>query len=139
MFPTAWWIRSNILLEVGFLEVLVLAVIPYSFSIGYFLNSWPISYDPWSYMISIGLGYLVNHVVSTMFVIDNTIWSLYCVILNHHVTGSIMVKSFRLSFLSLTFFLLIRILLDIHRVCSIVLLIFLRWKFAIFLSDHFVR
>ena len=36
-------------------------------SIGMFLNSWPINYDPWSYVISISIGYLDRHLVSTNF------------------------------------------------------------------------
>ena len=59
------------------------------------MNSSPKNSDPWSYMISIGLGYLVKHVFSTNIVIDIAILSSYCVILNHPVTGSIMVTTFR--------------------------------------------
>ena len=43
--------------------------------------------DPWTYTISVGLGYLVNHVVSTKFAIDIALFSSYCVISNHPVTG----------------------------------------------------
>ena len=93
-FPRTWWICSNIALEVGFPEVLGLAVIPYYLSIVDLLNSWPTNSDPWSCMIFIGLGYLDNHIVSTKVAIDIDILSSYCVILNHHVTGSIIVTAF---------------------------------------------
>ena len=53
----------------GVIEVLGLAVIPYSYSIRYFLNLLPINSDPWSYVISVGLGYLVNHIFSNKFAI----------------------------------------------------------------------
>ena len=45
-------------------------------------------------MISIGLGYLDSHVVSTKFVIYIALLSSYCVISNHPVTGSILVTAF---------------------------------------------
>ena len=44
--------------------------------------------DHWSYVIFIGIEYLINHIVSTKFAIDIAILSSYCVILNHPVTGS---------------------------------------------------
>ena len=97
-FSRTWWICPNIVLELGFPEVLGLAVIPYYFPIRDFLNSWPINYYPWSYMISIGLGYLVNHVVYTKFDIVIALLLSYCVILDHPVTGSIMVMAFRFKF-----------------------------------------
>ena len=50
--------------------MLGLAVIPYSISIGDFLNSQNMNSYPWSYVISVGLGYLVNRVASTKFYID---------------------------------------------------------------------
>ena len=49
-------------------------------------------------MISVGLGYIVNHVVSTKFDIDITILSSYCSISDHPITGSIMVTAFRFEF-----------------------------------------
>ena len=49
----------------------------------------------WSYVIYIGLGYLDSHVVSTKFVIVISLLSLYSVILNHPVTGSMIVTAFR--------------------------------------------
>ena len=58
-----------------------LGIYPVLFSIRGFLNSWPINSNHWSYMISVCLVYLVNHVVSTHFVIDIDILSSYCVIL----------------------------------------------------------
>ena len=75
-----------------------LAVIQYSSSIRNFLNSWPINYDSWSYMISIGLGYPFNHIVYTKFTIDIALFSSYWVILNHLVTGSMTVTAFRITF-----------------------------------------
>ena len=58
--------------------------------------------DPWSYVISFGLGYLVNHVVYTKLAIDVYILLTYLVILNHPVSGYIMVMYFRFK---LSFFL----------------------------------
>ena len=66
-----------------------LAFIPYSYSIQGFLNPWPINSDPWSCMISIDLGYIVNHVVYTKFAIDIAILASYCVISNRPITGYI--------------------------------------------------
>ena len=54
-FLRTWKMRSNIVLKVGFLEVLGLAAIPCFFTIRGSLNSQPMNYDPFSYMISIGL------------------------------------------------------------------------------------
>ena len=82
----------------GFTKVLGLTIIPYSISIRYFLNSWPINYFPWSYVISIGLGYLDSHVVSTKLSIDIALLSFYCVNSDHPVTGSIMITDFRFRF-----------------------------------------
>ena len=45
-----------------------------------------------------GLGYLVNHTVSTKLAIDIALMSSYCVILNHPVTWSIMVMDFIFKF-----------------------------------------
>ena len=49
-------------------------------------------------MISVVIGYLVNHIVSTKFSIDIAPLFSYCVISNHPVTGSIMVTAFRSKF-----------------------------------------
>ena len=49
-------------------------------------------------MISVGLGYLDSHVVSTKFVIDIDFLSSFCAISNHTVTGSINVTYFRCKF-----------------------------------------
>ena len=62
------------------------------------MNSRPVSSNTWSYVISIGLGYLNIHVVSTKFAIDIAILSSYWVILNHTITGNIMVMAFRFKF-----------------------------------------
>ena len=77
-----------------FIKVLGLKVILYSISVRYFLNSWPVNYLSWSYMISIGIGYLDSHVISTKWVISIAVLLLYCVTSNHPVTGSIMVTAF---------------------------------------------
>ena len=52
------------------------------------------SYNPFSYVDSVGLGYLVNHVVSAKFAIDIALLLSYCAILNHPVKGSIPVTAF---------------------------------------------
>ena len=72
--------------------MLGLKVIQYSISIRDFLKSQPMNYDPWSYMISVGLGYLFNKIVSTKFTIDIALLSSYCVILNHPVTCAVRVS-----------------------------------------------
>ena len=78
--------------------MLGLAVILYYFSIEIFMNSWPINSDTCTNVISIGLGYLINHVVSTKFMIDITPLSSYCVIFNRPVICYIMVTAFRCKF-----------------------------------------
>ena len=78
-FPRIWLIRSNISLHMGFPKVIGLATIPYSILISYFLNSWPINSDPWSYIISIGLGYLDSHLVSTKSEIGIALF--FCIVL----------------------------------------------------------
>ena len=87
-FPRTWWICSNIAFELVFPIVLGLSVI---------LNLLPINFDPWAYVISIGLGYLDRHAIPTKFVIDVVILSLYCVISNNPVTVSLIVTSFRFN------------------------------------------
>ena len=106
MFPITWWIHSSIALKVGFSEVLGLSDIPYSVSISYFLNSLPIHFDLWSYMISVVIGYLDSHAVSTKFSVDIALLLLYCVILNHPVTGYIILTAFRYKFYFYTFILM---------------------------------
>ena len=97
-FPRTWWICSNIAFGMRFPEVLGLTVIPYSSWIRVFLNSLPINYFPWSYVISIGLGYLYSHVDSSKFSIVIALLSSYCKISNHPVMGSIIVTDFRYKF-----------------------------------------
>ena len=97
------WICFNIVLEVGFSDVLGLSTIIYSSSIKGFLNSWPINYDPWWYVIFIGQGYLVNHVVSTNSAIDTISLLKYCVFSNHSVTVSIIVTYLRFKFYLFSF------------------------------------
>ena len=96
--PRTSWICSNIALGVEFPKVIGLSIIPYFSLIRYFINSLLINYYPLSYVISIGLGCIVNHIVSTKFVIDITHVSSYCVILNHPVIGSIMVAAIIFNF-----------------------------------------
>ena len=95
-FTRTWWMCSNIALDMGFPKVLGLATILYSISIGYFLNSWPISYDPWSYVISIGQGCLVIHIVSTKFSKDISHLSSYFIILNDVVMELIPIMDSRI-------------------------------------------
>ena len=57
-FTRNWQIRSNATLDMGFPKDLGLELILYSYSIRDFIKSWPINSDPWSYVISICLGYL---------------------------------------------------------------------------------
>ena len=105
-FPRIWKIHSNTPLGVESTNLLGLKFIPYYFSINYFRKSWQMSSDPCSYAIYIGLGYLVNYVVSTKSVIYIALLSSYCVILNHPVIGYIIVTDFRFNF-SLCHFLLV--------------------------------
>ena len=105
-FPGTWRICPKTALDMGLPEVLGLTVILYSSSIRYFLNSWPINSDTWSYVISIGLGYLYRHVVSTKFAIDISLLLSYCAISNHTVTGSIIVTAFICKFSFLPFLLM---------------------------------
>ena len=87
----------------GFTEVLGLANISYSISIWGYLNSWPINYNPWSYVISNGLGYLVKHLGYTKFISYIALLYLYCIISNHTVTGCIVVMTFRCKLYFFTF------------------------------------
>ena len=87
----------------GFPKVIGLAVILYSYSIKDFLSSWSINSFPWSWVFSIGLGYLESHVVSTKFAIYMALLSLYCAISNHHIIGSIIVTHFKSEFYLLPF------------------------------------
>ena len=45
--------------------------------------------------MSVVLGYLVNHILSTKFLIAIALLSSYCIISNYHVTESIMVTPFK--------------------------------------------
>ena len=64
------------------------------------MNSRPMNSYPWSYVISSGLGYIVNHIVSNKFIISIVILYSYCVIWIHPVTESIIVIFiiFKISF-----------------------------------------
>ena len=87
MLLRATCIHSNITLEVGFPDVIGVATTPYYFSVRGFLVSWPLNIYPLSYVISVVTGYLTNHVFSTKFESYTSGLFLYCVILNHPVTG----------------------------------------------------
>ena len=89
-----WWILSNIEFPCGFATVAHLALIPYSFLIGPFLNTWPWTSFPRSYVIILELGYLHTHFCYTRFDIVSAYLSLYRTISNHPVTGYIIVKAF---------------------------------------------
>ena len=97
-FPRTWWIRSNIALDMVFTKVISLAVILYSYLISDILDLLPIYYFPWSYIISIGLGYLYSHAVSNNFAIVINILSSYHTNSNPPVTRSTIVTSFRYNF-----------------------------------------
>ena len=114
------WIISNIAFKNGLPNEIGLAIIPFFFQWG-FPNSLPINSDPWSYVIYVGHGYLVIHLVSTKFTIVITSWSSYCVISNHPVTGFIIVTDFIfMSYLfPFVYFLWCRDLLYLHRFYSI--------------------
>ena len=67
-----------------------LALIPYSFKIMSFLNAQPRKSLPLSYAIIVGLGYLHNYVCSTGYSVIAACLSLYNIISNHPVSGSIL-------------------------------------------------
>ena len=72
-------------LDSGFYDMLGLANILYSSSIKDSLNSLSIISDPCSYVISVDLGYMVNHIFSTNFSIDIARLLPYYIILIHPV------------------------------------------------------
>ena len=106
-------------MEVGFIEVLGLAVIPYYLSIRDFLNLWPISFDPWSYVIYIGLGYPCIHVVSTKFALFCHYIALFQTILLQYQS---LWRLLNLIFISLPSLLWRGEKLYLHRVYSMVFL-----------------
>ena len=73
MFPRTWWIHSNIVLEVGFPELIFLGFIPYSLSISVLLKSLSINSDPFLCVIYIG------PLILNKFTINISRLSLYCV------------------------------------------------------------
>ena len=77
--------------------------------------------DYWSYTVSVCLQYLVNDTVSTKFVVFITRFSFYSVVLNHPVTGLIIVTDLRFNFLSFPFYVWLRYLLDIQIFYSVIL------------------
>ena len=76
IFPSTWCILSTVSFACGFPWDAVLVIIPSSFSINIFLNSWPRNSPPQSYVISTGHGYQTSHIVSTKFaiVVDFLLW-----------------------------------------------------------------
>ena len=82
-------------MEVGLHDKFGLGTIPYYSLIKDFLNPLQINYDTNSYVISVDQGYLVFHIASTHFENFITCLSLYCVISNYPVMGSITVTDFR--------------------------------------------
>ena len=139
-FPVTWWIRSNITSEVGFPEVLGLTIILYYISIRGFMNSWPINSDPWSYVISIGLGYLDTRVVSSKFMIDIALLSWYFDISNHPVTWYITVTDFwyKFSFCPLLHTTWVPII-STHSLFHGIYSCFLAGNLPYFIFDRFVR
>ena len=119
-FTRTCLIRSNIASDVVFLEVLGLVVILYSISIKYFLNSWPINYFPWSYVVSIGLGYLDVHLVSTKFATGIALL-LFCALLQRILLQDLSRKRILdLNFLFITLYVWRGSKLDLHRVYTMV-------------------
>ena len=106
MLPRNMWIYSNISLEVGYLDITLLAHIPYSSLIKGVINSTLIKLDPLTYIIPVGLGYMSNNVFSTKFMIDITCLLSYCDISNLLVKGSIIVTDLRFKFSLFPFLLL---------------------------------
>ena len=82
-----------------------LEIIPYYSSIRHFMSSCLMHFDPWSYVISVGLVYIFNHIVSTQFTIYIARLLSYCVILNHPVKGSTTVTYLKLFLISFHLFL----------------------------------
>ena len=82
----------------GFLEEASFILIPYSCYIKISLNSRPMNYPPWSYVIYTGHVYHTRHVVSTKFEIIISFLSLYYIISNHPVTGSIIETGFKIKY-----------------------------------------
>ena len=90
-----WCILSMTAFDCGLPEEAGLVLIPYSFYIKLFLNSWPRNSHPQSYMIYTGHVYQTSHIVSTMFAIVIDFLSLYCATSNHLVTGCIILTTFK--------------------------------------------
>ena len=123
--PSTWCILYIVSFACGFLGGYFLVLIPYSFSIKLFLNLWPSNSPPWSYVIYTDHGYRTSHVVSSNFAIGIAFLSLYCITLNHSVTGSIVVTYFNIrgSFLLLhLLYIFFRVIWDLHIVYSAVFL-----------------
>ena len=98
MFSITCWICSNSALDMEFSKVVSFSFIPYSALSRVLFNPWLIHSDTWSYVISIGIGYLYIHLVTNNLALDISILSLYWVISNHLVTGSMIVTAFRCKF-----------------------------------------
>ena len=96
-FSSTWFIFSMIAFACGFRGEAVLVLILYSFSIRLFLNSLPRNSPPWSYVISTCYGYRTSHIVSNKFAIVIALLSMYCVTLNHSLTGYIIATDFKIN------------------------------------------
>ena len=95
-FPNTWCILSMVAFSFGLPGEAGLVLIPYSFSIKLFLNSWLRNSLPRSYVISTGRGYRTSHVVYIKFSVVIAFLSLYCVTSNHPVMGSIILTAFNI-------------------------------------------
>ena len=94
--PKTERILSIIALEAVFTDELGLDLVLNYYSTRDFLNSRPINLDPWTYVIFVGQGHLIIHIVSIMFMMIITHFSSYYIILNHLVTGLVVVVDFRI-------------------------------------------
>ena len=97
ILPSTWCILSTIVFACRLPGDEGLLLIPYSFSIKLFLNSWPRNSPHWSYVISNCHDYWTSRVVSTKFAIVVNFLSRYCVSSNYPVTGSIIVTDFKIK------------------------------------------
>ena len=96
-FPITWCILYVVAFSRGLPGKSGLVLIPYYCSVKILLNSWLNNSPPWSYLISTGHGYRTSRVVYTKFSITIAFLSLYSVISNHPVTGSIILEVFKIK------------------------------------------
>ena len=91
-------------------------------------------------MISIGLVYIVKHVVSTKFAIDIAFLLSHCVISDHPVTGSIIVTAFRFKFYFFTFIIMTQgPIISTHSLFHVISSASLDGNLPYFIFDCFVR